>query len=163
MNGKLGFIGLGVMGGHMARHLSKHFDVIVFDIDDEQMAEFQGVRKAGSVEEVGKGADVVLLSLPGSEIVKKVVAGEGGLAGALPAGGVLIDTSTTEPVVSRALSTILAEKKIDFLDSARPRIFNSSSRSTVLILAISRLTVRSRRGLSRFFRDRRILKLNNSS
>ncbi len=117
MNGKLGFIGLGVMGGHMARRLSKHFDVIVFDIDDKQTAEFQGVRKAGSVEEVGKGADVVLLSLPGSEIVKKVVAGEGGLAGVLPAGGAIIDTSTTEPMVSRALSTILAEKKIDFLDS----------------------------------------------
>jgi 2-hydroxy-3-oxopropionate reductase len=117
MDKKLGFIGLGVMGGHMARHLSKQFDVIVFDVDQGRMAGLKDVRKAGSVEEVGKGADVVVLSLPGSEIVKKVVSGDAGLAGVLSAGGAVIDTSTTEPVVSRSLSSSLAEKGIGFLDS----------------------------------------------
>ncbi len=117
MDKRLGFVGLGVMGGHMARHLGRKFDLVVFDIDKKRMADLQGVRKAGSVEEVGKGADVVFLSLPGSEIVKEVVAGESGLAGVLPAGGAVIDTSTTEPTVSRSLSAILAKKGIDFLDS----------------------------------------------
>ena len=114
---RVGFIGLGVMGGHMARHLSGQYDLIVYDVDEKRMAALEGVRKAGGVQEVAKGAPVVLLSLPSSEIVKEVVAGESGLAGTMPAGGVVIDTSTTEPTVSRSLSTLLAEKEIEFLDA----------------------------------------------
>ena len=117
MDKRAGFIGLGVMGMHMARHLSGHFDLIVFDIDKNRMAGLEGVRRAGSVAEVGKSADVILLSLPGSEIVKEVIAGESGLIKVMSSGGVVIDTSTTEPAVSRAMSAILAEKGIDFLDS----------------------------------------------
>lgn len=114
---RIGFIGLGVMGGHMARHLSGRYDLVVYDVDEKRMAALEGVRKAGTVEVVAQNASVVLLSLPGSEIVREVVAGESGLAGAMPAGGVVIDTSTTEPAVSRSLSKLLAKKGIGFLDA----------------------------------------------
>ena len=114
---KIGFIGLGVMGGHMARRLSGRYDLIVYDVDEKRMAALEGVRKAGGVQEVAKRSSVVLLSLPSSEIVKEVVAGESGLVGTMPAGGVVIDTSTTEPTVSRSLSKLLAESEIEFLDA----------------------------------------------
>ncbi|MBN1686401.1 MAG: NAD-binding protein [Spirochaetales bacterium] len=114
---KIGFIGLGVMGGHMARHLSARYDLVVFDTDEKRMNALKDVRKAGSVQEVGKAAPVVLLSLPSSEIVREVVTGEAGLAAVLSGGGAVIDTSTTEPTVSRSISKLLGERKIDFLDA----------------------------------------------
>jgi 2-hydroxy-3-oxopropionate reductase len=114
MDRKVGFIGLGVMGGHMARNLGKRFDLMVFDVDLKRMDSIEGAEKAASVEDVGKGADTVLLSLPGSEIVHDVVYK---LMDTLSEGAVVIDTSTTEPTVSRSLASELAQKGIDFLDS----------------------------------------------
>ncbi len=114
---KLGFIGLGIMGGHMARHLSEKYDVIVFDIDKEKRDAIVNAEKAGSVQEVGEWAQVTLLSLPSSEIVREVIAGEAGLQSVLEPGKAVIDTSTTEPSVSRTLAAMLQNKGVEFLDS----------------------------------------------
>jgi 2-hydroxy-3-oxopropionate reductase len=113
----LGFIGLGVMGGHMARHLSQERTVVVYDIDAAKVAAVDGAAPAGSVREVGERADVVLLSLPNSELVRKVVVGDDGLLPVLKAGSVVIDTSTTEPTVSQAIAEALKAKGIDFMDA----------------------------------------------
>lgn len=117
MSLKIGFIGLGVMGGHMARHLSNKYDVTVFDVDAGKVALQEKAAKAQSVQQLGQTTDVVLLSLPKSEIVKEVVCGAQGLIGVLKKGSAVIDTSTTEPTVSRAIAKALAEKGIDFLDA----------------------------------------------
>ena len=114
---RVGFIGLGVMGGHMARHLSRQYDVAVYDIDAARLAKQEGGNKAESAQEVGKHADLVFLSLPSSEIVKAVVCGAEGLIHVMEKGSAVIDTSTTEPTVSRALAQALADKGIDFLDA----------------------------------------------
>lgn len=117
MEKKLGFIGLGVMGGHMARHLSGKYDLIVYDIDEAKKNAISGAKKAESVAEVGRYADTVLLSLPSSEIVRKVVVGEDGLVSVIGAGGAVIDTSTTEPTISREIAASLAGRDVSFLDS----------------------------------------------
>jgi len=114
---RVGFIGLGVMGGHMAHHLGDKYDTTVYDVDAAKVARQDGGKKAGSVQEVGKNADLVLLSLPSSEIVTEVVCGAEGLIQVLEKDSAVIDTSTTEPTVSRALAQALAEKGIDFLDA----------------------------------------------
>ena len=113
----IGFIGLGIMGGHMARQLSEKRKVIVFDIDQSRMAALDKAEKAQSVKEVAEKANVVLLSLPNSHIVKQVVLGVDGLSSGLPSGAVLIDTSTTEPSVSQEIAKALAEQGIDFMDA----------------------------------------------
>lgn len=117
MSLKIGFIGLGVMGGHMARHLSGKYEVTVYDVDAYKVAQQEKAAKAQSVQQVGQAADVIVLSLPTSEIVKDVVCGAGGLIHVLKKGSVVIDTSTTEPAVSRAIAKSLAEKGVDFLDA----------------------------------------------
>lgn len=117
MSIKLGFIGLGVMGGHMARHLSKQYKVTVFDIDSEKVTQQEQAEHADSVQQAGKGADMVLLSLPQSEIVRDVVVGAEGLIHVLQPGSLVIDTSTTEPTISQAMARQLAGKGIDFLDA----------------------------------------------
>jgi len=114
---KVGFIGLGVMGGHMARHLSGQFDVTVYDVDAGKAAQQEKAAKAQTVQQVGETVDVVLLSLPTSGIVNDVVCGPEGLIHVMKAGTAVIDTSTTEPTVSRAMAKALAAKGIDFLDA----------------------------------------------
>jgi 2-hydroxy-3-oxopropionate reductase len=114
---KIGFIGLGVMGGHMARHLSGKYEVTVYDVDADKVAQQEKAAKAKSVQQVGQAADVIILSLPTSEIVKDVVCGAEGLIHVLKKGSAVIDTSTTEPAVSKAKAKSLAAKGVDFLDA----------------------------------------------
>jgi 2-hydroxy-3-oxopropionate reductase len=114
---KVGFIGLGIMGGHMARHVSDKFEVTVYDIDADKVAQQKKATQARSVQQVGQSANVVLLSLPSSEIVKEVVCGAEGLIHVMQKGSAVIDTSTTEPTVSRVIAASLAQKGIDFLDA----------------------------------------------
>lgn len=113
---RLGFIGLGVMGQHMARHLAAH-ELTVYDVDPAKAAAIDGAQPASDVAAVGRAAEVVLLSLPSSPIVRDVILGEHGLASAMRSGGAVIDCSTTEPSVSRETGASLAERGIDFMDA----------------------------------------------
>ena len=117
MSEKVGFIGLGVMGGHMARHLSEQYALTVFDVDTDKVAALDRAQQATGVQQVGEAADVVLLSLPSSQIVEEVIIGPEGLMSVMPKGSLVIDTSTTEPTVSKKIATALAAKGIEFMDA----------------------------------------------
>ena len=114
---KVGFIGLGVMGAPMAKHLAAKYACVVFDIDESRRGLISGAGKAGSVAKVGRDADVVFLSLPGSEIVRDVVLGERGLKSVMKPGSTIVDTSTTSPTVSQDVAKSVDSVGISFLDS----------------------------------------------
>lgn len=114
---KVGFVGLGVMGGHMARHLSAKHELVVFDVDQAKIDAVAGVTGASSVADVGHQSEVVLLSLPTTGIVQEVVTGADGLLSALSSGSAVIDVSTTEPVATQRIAEELSDRKIDFLDA----------------------------------------------
>ncbi|HUX20456.1 MAG TPA: NAD(P)-binding domain-containing protein [Spirochaetia bacterium] len=114
---RVGCIGLGVMGGNMARHLAAKFEVTVFDADPGRMAGIDGVRRAESIASLSQKIEAAVLSLPGSPIVREVVLGAGGLRDSLAPGSFVIDLSTTEPSVSREVAAALAQKSIAFLDA----------------------------------------------
>ena len=113
---RLGFIGLGVMGQHMAARLAAR-ELTVFDVNPARAAAIEGAQAAVDIAGVGRAADVVLLSLPSTPIVRDVVLGERGLASAMRPGGAIIDCSTTEPSVSREIGEALAAGDIDFMDA----------------------------------------------
>ncbi len=120
----VGFVGLGIMGGHMARNLAATQPVVVFDVDSAKAKAVvsadgvkDGTREADSLADLGSSCDIVLLSLPSSEIVRTVVTGEGGLAKVMAKGSLIVDTSTTEPTVTIALEQELRELGIGFVDS----------------------------------------------
>ena len=117
MEEKLGFIGLGVMGGHMARHLSAKYELYVYDVDPGKVAAQKTATHTASIAEVAANTRIVLLSLPTSQIVEAVVTGSGGLLDELSAGAAVIDMSTTDPNVSRSLAKKLSERNIEFLDA----------------------------------------------
>ena len=93
----IGFIGLGNMGGRMTRRIvDAGIDVLGFDAVAGNITA-AGARAAASGAELAGASDIVFLSLPDSKIVEAVVHGDGGIAGALREGSVVVDLSTSAP------------------------------------------------------------------
>lgn len=116
----LGFIGLGVMGGPMARNLIRAgYAVSGFDTDRTRLDPFvaAGGRAAASAAEVGRAGEVVFLSLPTGDVVRQVVTGAGGLAAVMKSGTVILDLSTTEAKVAQDAAADCAARGITFLDA----------------------------------------------
>ncbi|GAA4620529.1 2-hydroxy-3-oxopropionate reductase [Saccharopolyspora hordei] len=117
---KVGFIGLGIMGGPMAANLVKAgHEVIGHNRSRAKVDKLvaDGGRAAASVAEAVRDAEVVFTMLPDSPDVEAVVLGEDGvLANAAP-GTLLIDCSTIRPDVSRRVAEAAAEKGVRALDA----------------------------------------------
>jgi 3-hydroxyisobutyrate dehydrogenase-like beta-hydroxyacid dehydrogenase len=117
---KLGFIGLGNMGFHMARRLLENgYSVVLYDTRNEALEPFRAFPEAtivSSPAEVSHVADTILVSLPNPQAVKAVVIGENGLC----SGGkfeTYIDLSTTGPQVAEEIAATLAERGVTSLDA----------------------------------------------
>ncbi|MEZ5234948.1 MAG: NAD(P)-dependent oxidoreductase [Acidimicrobiia bacterium] len=117
---KLGFIGLGTMGRHMARHLIEAgHDVTVHDVRREAADEHvaAGATWSDTVAGVCAGAAAVFTSLPGPPEVQAVALGEGGLLGAMAAGSAYFDLSTNSPTVLRGIHARFAERGVHVFDA----------------------------------------------
>jgi len=117
MGERTGFIGIGVMGAPMARRLAAKYDVIVYDIDSSKIESIRNTKIAASIAEVGKATSTVMLSLPGSEVVREVILGENGLITSMEKGSTIIDHSTTSPALSQEIAKSLENAGINFLDA----------------------------------------------
>lgn len=118
---KVGFVGIGNMGAPMAAHLVKAgFDVSVYDIRPEAVSIFverHGGKGAESLGELARASQAVITMLPNDKIVREAVLGEGGIAGTLEKGGVVIDMGTSDPTSTRKLAEALASRGIDVVDA----------------------------------------------
>lgn len=116
---KIGFIGLGIMGKPMAKNLLKAgFEVWVNNRSRapmDELAEFGG--KPATQQEIGENCDLVLTMLPNSPQVKEVMLGENGVASYMKKGTCFIDMSSINPVASKEIAAVLAEKGIEMLDA----------------------------------------------
>ncbi|WP_258806988.1 3-hydroxyisobutyrate dehydrogenase [Pseudidiomarina sp. CB1] len=117
---KVGFIGLGNMGGPMAANLVKAgHQVTVFDLSDAALAQAReaGCGVAQQLVDVAEGADFVISMLPADHHVEAVYLGEQGLQHKLSQGTLVIDCSTISAETARKLSTELAAHGIRFIDA----------------------------------------------
>ncbi len=120
---KIGFIGIGTMGWHMASNLVKAgFDVTVADANAAQCERFvkeRGGRKAASLAELGKRADIVITMLPTGTIVREVLLNEedGALSKSLGKGSLVVDMSSSEPTGTRRLAADLKEHGVCLVDA----------------------------------------------
>jgi 3-hydroxyisobutyrate dehydrogenase len=104
---KIGFIGLGHMGSHMAANLIKAgHEVTVFDLNAEAMNKLgeQGATLAISIGAVARGAEIVVTMLPASAHVRSVLTAEDGVLSNLAQGATVIDSSTIDPQTIRELA-----------------------------------------------------------
>lgn len=116
---KIGFVGLGAMGGKMVRHLLKaQFDVYVADLDDAAVAEavMHGAYRCESARHVADNAEIVLACLPTPEIVEAVALSETGIAGGR-AVRCFVDHSTIGPSAAKRIAEGLARQGIVALDA----------------------------------------------
>jgi len=117
---RLGFVGLGVMGMPMARHLAAAgYPTRVFDLDPARGAalagEFVAAKAQRSPAEAAAGADIVITMLPNGAVVNRVVAD--GLGAALKPGALLLDTSSSEPWFTRETAAVLARGGVAMVDA----------------------------------------------
>ena len=117
---KIGFIGVGVMGGPMVLNLMKKgFDVSVYT---RTKSKAQAVLDAGAhwcdtVAEAAKGRDVVITIVGYPKDVEEVYFGERGIIENADTGTVLIDMTTTSPRLSQRIYTEAAKKGLPALDA----------------------------------------------
>lgn len=117
---KVAAIGLGLMGSSIARNTAKSgFGLRVYDVDSSIAAAMAGgnITAVANPAEAGADADVVLLSLPGPPEVRGVCTGRNGLIETMKPNSVIVDLSTNAVQVVAELATILATKRIAFLDA----------------------------------------------
>ena len=116
----VGFIGLGNMGGPMAKNLmGAGHEVRVFDLSDEavQASVADGGQKAGTVAEAVAGADVVVTMLPAGKHVRAVYTGDDGILSAVPSSAILIDSSTIDVTSARDVQAAAADKGVAMVDA----------------------------------------------
>jgi 3-hydroxyisobutyrate dehydrogenase len=135
----IGFVGLGNMGGRMARRLvAGGFRVTGYDTRPGQ-AQACGATGAESLGEVCDGTEVVLLSLPDSRAVEAVVLGrrpeEDGLLDFARPGQVIIDLSTSAPASTQRLAAALAERGVHYLDAGISGGAAAAEKGTLTIMA----------------------------
>ena len=120
MNKTIGFIGLGVMGFPMAGHLSKIFEVSVFNRSHSKSEKwkknFSGT-SYNSIKEISSNSEILILCVGNDKDVKEIICGQGGAIDFLKPGSIIIDHTTTSSDLAIELSSLLKPKKISFIDA----------------------------------------------
>lgn len=117
---RLGFVGVGAMGGRMVPHLlGAGFEVTVVDVNPEAVrnAVDKGAKRGKNLGELAAASDAVFTSLPAGKEVDEVYLGEGGLLDAARKGHLFIDLSTVDPETSRRLAEHAASRGADAIDA----------------------------------------------
>ena len=118
---KVAFLGLGVMGFPMARHLAAGgHEVAVFNrtrARAERWAADNPGRVAATPADAARGAALVFTCVGRDEDVREVVLGPDGALGAMSAGAALIDHTTTSAVLAREVASAAAARGVGFLDA----------------------------------------------
>ena len=110
---KIGFIGLGIMGKPMSKHLlNAGYEVVVHNRSREAVAELvsAGAKEAHSPKEVAQNSEVIITMLPDSPDVETVALGPDGLIEGVKEGTIHIDMSTIAPSVAVHVGEELAKK-----------------------------------------------------
>lgn len=117
---RVGFVGLGIMGMPMARNLMKAgYGLVVHNRSRGKVCELvaEGAEAANSAREAAKRSDVVITMLPGPPEVEETVTGEAGLLEGASEGSLIIDMSTSSPVLAKKLALKARERDVGMLDA----------------------------------------------
>jgi 3-hydroxyisobutyrate dehydrogenase-like beta-hydroxyacid dehydrogenase len=118
---KLGFLGLGIMGYPMARHLVRSgHEVALWSNTITKAGELTSEGNAtvcASPQEVAEHADYIFYCVGDSAMSREVATGKNGLAEGVRKGAIVADCSTISPEISREIGAVIAAKGAHFLDA----------------------------------------------
>lgn len=154
--GVVGFVGLGNMGIPMSQHLvAAGYQVRGFDTSPAAIENFTaigssdaggGVTAVAGLGSAGDGADAVILMLPDSDVVERVVLGRlasepppasiqnDWLLRHLPAGATIIDMSSSDPARTRILAGQVAEAGVTLIDAPVSGGVSGARAGTLMIM-----------------------------
>ncbi|XP_022105573.1 3-hydroxyisobutyrate dehydrogenase, mitochondrial-like [Acanthaster planci] len=116
----IGFIGLGNMGGHMAKNLLKQgYPLVVHDVYPEAVTEMQdlGASVADSAADVAEKVDRIVTMLPSSPNVIEAYNSSNGILSTIRKGALLIDSSTIDPSVAKEVAAQAEKKGAVYMDA----------------------------------------------
>ena len=118
---RLGYVGLGIMGGPMARHLAaaKH-SMTVYNRTTAKADAWVGQHGGARVltpREVAQSSDVVLMCVGNDDDVRSVVFGADGILAGLKTGGILVDHTTASATIAREIADACAKQGCGFVDA----------------------------------------------
>ncbi|NWF83484.1 MAG: NAD(P)-dependent oxidoreductase [Bryobacteraceae bacterium] len=118
---ELGFLGLGIMGYPMARHLLRAGHSVALwshtSSKAKQLAQDEKGIFCATPKEVAEKADVVFLCVGDTDMSARVTLGEGGLIEGVRPGAAIVDCSTVSVAYARRAAATLKERGVDFLDA----------------------------------------------
>ena len=116
----IAFLGLGNMGGPMAKNLlAAGHDLIVFDLVEAACAALaaEGASVAASAAEAAEGADVIISMLPAGKHVAGTFLGDDGLLAKVSKETLILDASTIDAATAKEVGEAAAATGIDFMDT----------------------------------------------
>ncbi len=117
---KVGIIGLGNMGGRMARRLLEQgAEVGIYDLNQEAVEKLVelGAEKAESPADLARKFQYIITVLPNVYIVQESLQGDNGLIEGMRAESLLIEMTTSIPAVTKELSAVMKEKGFRMIDA----------------------------------------------
>lgn len=133
----LGFIGLGVMGEPMCRHLiaKSGSPVVIFDLMPEPVGRLAalGATPARSAAEVARAADIVFVSLPSGKHLQALCEGPDGLIASMGPGRTVVDLGTSPLKLSRELAARFAAGDVAYADAPVARTRQAAEQGTLAI------------------------------
>lgn len=118
---RIGFVGLGVMGTPMSGHLSDAgYQVTVYDIDSataNRLAVDKPVSVADTPATLAAQSDIVFTMLPDGNVVRAVTLADDGLIHGFRTGSLLVDTSSSQPWITRGTADALAAVGVAMVDA----------------------------------------------
>jgi 3-hydroxyisobutyrate dehydrogenase len=116
---QLGYVGLGNMGGALARRILRVHKMRVYDLRPQTMAKLAelGATPSQSPKALAAECDMVMTCLPTSNEVRDAIYGADGIAASLKKGGVIADMTTGDPNATRAMAKELNASGISLIDA----------------------------------------------
>ncbi len=138
MKPKIGFMGLGIMGGAMAANIHRAgFPLMVYNRSADKTRKFAGlgVGVASSPKSLAHATDVIILMVTGPEAIDSLLFGPDGAAASLNDRKILINMSSVSPAYTRSLAQKLAPTGAAFVDAPVSGTKKPAEEGTLLILA----------------------------
>ena len=135
---KVGLIGMGLMGQAFIKNITQsQIHIQGYDTDKARMAQLKdsGGTPLESPHKVGENVDIVITSLPNSNITKEVFFGPNGLADKKYKDLIICDTTTSRPEDSELIASNLKEYGIHFLDTAVSGTSAMAEKGDLVIIA----------------------------
>ena len=116
---KIGYVGLGAMGGSLSRHLIGKHELRVLDRNPAAVDQLRqaGAQSSADGAELARDCDIIFLCLPRSVDVREAIFGRRGLAEGLAPGKLIIDQTSGVPAQTAAIAAELAKHGVMMLDA----------------------------------------------